>query len=62
MKLTGYKKVAVIEINGKEYFHALYDEDINVGDQVLVSGSMDKKFFVVKEIISSEELKERYRK
>lgn len=61
-KLTGYNKVAVIEISGKEYFHALYDEDINVGDQVLVSGSMDKKFFEVKEIILSGELKERYSK
>lgn len=59
-KLTGYDKVVVVEIGTKLYYHALYNEDIVVGDQILVSGSMDKKFFVVKEIISVDVLKDRY--
>lgn len=56
-KLTGFKKVAVVKIGNIYYHFALYDDDINVGDNVLVSGSC-KDIVTVNEIISSDEAKE----
>lgn len=59
MKLTGYDKVAVIKMGGINYYFALYDNSIVVGDSVLVSGTCDK-IIVVDEIITLEEAKARY--
>ena len=60
-KLTGFKKVAVIKIGCTAYYYALYDDDINVGDNVLVSGTC-KDIVTVDEIISFDEAKERMSK
>lgn len=60
-KLTGYKRVAVIEINDNEYLFALYEDDYKVGDQVLISGTMNKKFYTIKEVLTIEETKEKYK-
>lgn len=57
-KLTGFKKVAVVKIGSIDYHYALYDDDINVGDSVLVSGT-NSKIVVVEEVISSDEAKAR---
>ena len=58
MKLFGYKNVAVIEIANKDYFYALYDEDITVGDTVLVTGKAPE-IYTVKDILTAEEGRER---
>ena len=50
-KLTGYKKVAGIKLGGGTYYYALYDEDVVVGDSVLVSGTF-KEVGVVDEILT----------
>ena len=61
MKLTGYNKVAVIEYCNKDYHFALYDDNISIGDSVLVSGSLEnKQTLVVKDIIAPDEAKEVY--
>lgn len=59
-KLTGFKKVAVVEIsNGysgtKDYHFALYDESIVCGDKVLVTGSATGQMWTVKDIIDYDE-------
>lgn len=55
-KLTGYKEVAVIEIAGKDYHFAIYDDGQNysVGDTVMVSGAAKTEIREIKEIISIE--------
>lgn len=58
MKLLGFKNVAVIEIAGKDYYYALYDEDIKAGDNVLVTGSCSS-ILNVKEVVTAEEAKEK---
>ena len=54
-KLTGFNKVAVIEqgcgYNTKDYFYALYDDNIYPGDKVLVSGSASGQIWTVKDIV-----------
>lgn len=60
MKLTGYNKVAVIEMGSTNYHFALYDDDIQVGDRVLVTGNCNIQ--TIKEIITKDEAKERYSK
>lgn len=62
MKLTGYNKVAVIEIGGTDYHFALYDDDIQVGDWVLVTGNCNARLLMVKEVITKDEAKERFNK
>lgn len=59
MKLSGFKNVAVIEINGKDYHYALYDE-VKAKDKVLVSGRMATDILTVKEVITAEEARERF--
>ena len=59
MKLSGFKNVAVIEINGKDYNYALYDE-VKANDKVLVSGRMATDILTVKEVITVEEARERF--
>lgn len=61
-KLTGYKNIAVIEINDKDYFYVLYEEDYKPGDQVLVSGNMNQKFYTIKEVLTIEDFKEKYKR
>lgn len=60
MKLEGYRKVAVINYRGSNYHFALYDEDIVVGDTVMVSGS--SPVGVIEEIIPAEEAANRFNK
>lgn len=62
MKLTGFNKVAVIEIGNTEYHFALYDDNIQIGDWVLVTGSSNARLLMIKEIISKDEAKERFNK
>ena len=54
-KLTGFNKVAVIEqgtgYSQKDYFYALYDDNIYPGDKVLVSGSASGQIWTVKDIV-----------
>lgn len=61
MKLIGYKKVAGVKMNGITYYFALYDEDINVGDSVLVSGTC-KEVCVVDEILTVDEANDKISK
>jgi hypothetical protein len=61
-KLTGFKRVAVIEMSGTNYYYALFDEDINVKDTVLVTGSASNKILSIKEILTTEEAKEKCEK
>jgi hypothetical protein len=61
MKLTGYNKVAIIEYCNKDYHYALYDDDINIGDNVLVTGSLEnKQTLIIKDIITPDKAKEVY--
>ena len=60
MKLTGYNKVAVIGMGNTDYHFALYDDDIQVGDRVLVTGNGSIQ--TVKEVITKDESKERFNK
>ena len=55
-KLTGFNKVAVIKQEyGCDYFYALYDENIHLGDKVLVTGSATGKMWTVKDVIDYDE-------
>ena len=58
-KLTGFNKVAVVEqgceYNTKDYFYALYNDNISVGDKVLVSGSASGQIWTVKDIFEYAE-------
>lgn len=61
MKLTGYNNVAVIEYCNKDFHYALYNDDIVIGDYVLVTGDLtNKQNLIVKDIISPEKAKEVY--
>lgn len=61
-KLTGYKKVAVIQTDGCGYNYnfAIYDDGIDYcpGDKVMVSGN--ERIQTIKEVITPEEAKERF--
>ena len=60
MKLTGFNKVAAIEMSGTDYYFALYDDDIQAGDNVLVTNNVN--LLKVKEVLTKEEAKEKYSK
>lgn len=62
MKLTGFNKVAVIEMEYGTYYFALYDKKIEAGDTVLVSGAAQNKLHTVSEVISVEDARSRYSK
>lgn len=61
-KLTGYKKVAVIQTDGCGYNYnfAIYDDGVDYcpGDKVMVSGN--DRIQIIKEVITPEEAKERF--
>lgn len=59
-KLTGYVAVAVVELGGRDYHYAIYEDGIiyKQGDKVIVSGRNTIK--TIKEIIRPEEAKNRY--
>lgn len=59
--LTGFNRVAVIEMCGKDYHYALYDDYIQAGDQVLVSGTASGTIRSIKEVLTLEESKLRYK-
>lgn len=61
MKLSGFNKVAVIEICERDYHFALYDDNIVVGDTVLVSGRMAAELLTVKAIITADEAREKFK-
>lgn len=54
-RLTGFSRLAVVEQgNGygtKEYFYALYDDNICIGDKVLVTGSAAGQIWIVSNIV-----------
>ena len=56
--LEGYEKVVVVKFNNCsiDYYFALYDNDIHVGDEVLVSGGTSD-IPTVKQILTAEEAK-----
>lgn len=58
MKLSGYNKVAIIEISGKDYYYALYDEDIKAEDKVLVTGRLATDILTVKNVLTKDEARE----
>lgn len=55
MKLTGFTKVAVINICNKDYYYALYDNDIKADDNVLVTGRQANQILTVKDVVTLEE-------
>lgn len=59
-KLTGYVAVAVVELGGRDYHYAIYEDGIiyEQGDKVIVSGSNTVK--TIKEVITPEEAKNKY--
>lgn len=59
-KLTRYVAVAVVELGGRDYHYAIYDDGTiyEDGDKVIVSGSNTIK--TIKEVITPEEAKNRY--
>lgn len=63
-KLSGFDKVAVITMGcyNKDYYYALYDENIVAGDTVLVSGVATGSYYIVKEVITLEEAYKRTNK
>ena len=60
-KLEGYSKVAEIVYGDRAYYFAIYEDgnDYAVGDTVLLSGNSDPD--KINEIISPEEVSERYK-
>lgn len=54
-KLTGFNKLAsIVQVNGyeaKEYFYALYDDNICIGDKVLVTGSATGQIWTVSDVV-----------
>ena len=66
-KLTGYTKVAVIKnIDGyyknEVCYYALYDEGINVGNTVFVTGANKGKILTVDKIIDVKDIEQYYTK
>ena len=57
--LSGYSKVAVVTLSGRDYMYALYDDNIKVGDDVYLSNGITS---TVREIITVEEARVRFRK
>lgn len=59
-KLEGFKKVALIEQGTgcykKDYYYALYDDDIQPGYTVLVTGKASGEVYVVKDVISADDI------
>lgn len=60
MALDGFSKVAVVKYGCCLYHFALYDDDINVGDTVVLSGGSTPT--TIEEIITKEEAKVRFKK
>ena len=54
-KLSGFKKVAIIRQGYKDYYYALYDDCIVVGDKIIVSGTAKDQVWKIKDIISCTE-------
>lgn len=59
-KLTGYVAVAVVELGGRDYHYAIYNDGTiyEEGDKVIVSGKNTIR--TIKEIIRPEEVENRY--
>lgn len=60
-KLTGYSRVAEIEINNRPYYYALYDDETGCGDKVLVTGAATGKLYTISCVWSKEDAAERYK-
>lgn len=53
--LTGFKRVAIIDFGGynNRYAYALYDDTVEVGDEVIVTGKAERQLLTVTEIINA---------
>lgn len=53
--LEGFKRVAIIDFGGynNKYAYALYDDTVEVGDTVIVTGKAEGQFLTVTEIINA---------
>lgn len=53
--LTGFKRVAIIDFGGynNRYAYALYDDTVEVGDEVVVTGKAEGQLLTVVEIINA---------
>ena len=53
--LTGFKRVAIIDFGGynNKYAYALYDDSVEVGDTVVVTGKAEGQLLSVTEIINA---------
>lgn len=60
MALEGFDKVAVVKYGCCPYHFALYDDDIEIGDTVVLSGGSTPT--KIEEIITVEEAKVRFKK
>ena len=55
-KLTGFKKIAEISFGGsRKYDYALYDDDVKVGDKVLVTGAAEERLCEVTGVVDVTE-------
>lgn len=59
-KLEGFERVAVVKYGCSEYHFALYDDDIKVGDKVVLSGISN--YTEVTDIITAEEAAKKFKK
>jgi len=61
-ELSGYKRVAGIRLGNdckwSNYWYALYDDRVKIGDTVLVSGTARDQLLQVKYLLSAEECKQ----
>lgn len=54
LKPDNYNKIAVVNISDKNYYYALYDDDVKINDYVVVSGTC-KEIVRISDIIEKEE-------
>ena len=53
--LTGYKKVAGVTLGNVPYYYAVYDEDIDVGSLVMVTGRASGQVLTVESLVSVDD-------
>ena len=53
--LTGYKKVAGVTLGTAPYYYAVYDEDIEVGSLVMVTGRASGQVLTVESLVSVDD-------
>lgn len=60
-EITGYNKVAAINMGSQTYYFALFDNDVKSGDKVIVSGTASGQVWTVKDVITKEEAERLYK-